>query len=437
MQVALGEPFEVFQDVDGVGGGAQFPAILEEYLSRARFFIPIVTPSFLDSEPCRSKLAKLLKTRQKIRTIRTHVVTIYWTTCSQLQKSHMKAEDELAQELAEREFWDWRRIKRLPPLSSEYQHALETLTIHINRWSGDVFEYNTPALPNSPSEDMDSNHSSLEPPKIRESASSIIVSKFDGSRLSVAAEPPSGRADLEEIFEILRREVSRLVERGNLGNISPNIHQSLVDYFNVISREFRETDAILLGVEGELLRRKFEGGQEEVHRYAPEKKAQVEGVLLAHDMLVRRLPNWQAFLAEESELGEDLDDDAAEEIEAHADQVVDDWAKSPEVIDKSVPRTIELYREIKRSPGEATRQSIFALVRSIEDVLIAPMKFALKLIEETSKKTLPHLSKTLSVILTAGVVGAIMKFADVFPAAFGWVKQGVEFLKQIGLLTIG
>ena len=55
-----GEPFEIFQDVDDIGIGEHWSGKLEQMLDQARFFIPIVTPSYFTSEACREELEKFL-----------------------------------------------------------------------------------------------------------------------------------------------------------------------------------------------------------------------------------------------------------------------------------------------------------------------------------------------------------------------------------------
>ena len=44
------DPFDIFQDVDGVRLGERWPGKLEEILDQARFFVAILTPSYFNSE---------------------------------------------------------------------------------------------------------------------------------------------------------------------------------------------------------------------------------------------------------------------------------------------------------------------------------------------------------------------------------------------------
>ncbi|MGH1478396.1 MAG: TIR domain-containing protein [Geminicoccales bacterium] len=108
-QQVSGEPFQIFQDVDdeeGIGLGERWKYKLDEMLDKARFFIPILTPSYFRSEPCRQKPRMFLDLEQKVGR-RDLMLPIYWISCPVLEEGHLKAADELALEIDERQRWDW------------------------------------------------------------------------------------------------------------------------------------------------------------------------------------------------------------------------------------------------------------------------------------------------------------------------------------------
>jgi hypothetical protein len=61
VRAVTGAPFEIFQDVEGIGIGEHWPGKLDRMLDEARFFIPILTPSYFTSRPCRDELQKLIR----------------------------------------------------------------------------------------------------------------------------------------------------------------------------------------------------------------------------------------------------------------------------------------------------------------------------------------------------------------------------------------
>jgi hypothetical protein len=60
VRAVTGVPFHIFQDVEGLGVGQHWPSMLDELLNEARFLIPILTPSYFTSRPCREELEKFL-----------------------------------------------------------------------------------------------------------------------------------------------------------------------------------------------------------------------------------------------------------------------------------------------------------------------------------------------------------------------------------------
>ena len=60
-----GHHFDIFQDVDGIGLGEKWQDVLDQMLDQARFFIPILTPKFFNSRPCRDELTKFLDLERK------------------------------------------------------------------------------------------------------------------------------------------------------------------------------------------------------------------------------------------------------------------------------------------------------------------------------------------------------------------------------------
>jgi formylglycine-generating enzyme required for sulfatase activity len=110
---ASGEPFDIFQDVDdakGIALGQRWKDVLDEMLDQARFFIPILTPSFFKSPNCRSELKKFLDLEAKAGR-RDLVLPVYWITCPVFEEADLGAEDELAREISERQRWDWRELR--------------------------------------------------------------------------------------------------------------------------------------------------------------------------------------------------------------------------------------------------------------------------------------------------------------------------------------
>jgi hypothetical protein len=87
--------FEIFQDVNGIEFGARWPKRQDEALAAARFLIPVLSPRFLRSEPCRDELRKFLA-HERAAGRDDLILPIYLVRAPVLEQPHLTAADELA-----------------------------------------------------------------------------------------------------------------------------------------------------------------------------------------------------------------------------------------------------------------------------------------------------------------------------------------------------
>ena len=275
-----------------------------------------------------------------------------------------------------------------------------------------------------------------EKPVVRRPQSRVIVAGFNGHRLTLLPNPPPKNQDLETLFSTICREADRLLNESNLSNISPILNEAISDYISALSYSYEDLNIVALGIEGEIISKKYDATEEEIRQYSPETKGRIDGLILAHQIFMRNLTAWKDFLAEEEELAKNVSEENKEEIKDSASNIADEWEKSQNSVDKEIPRMIRFYRDMKATPGETSKTAVFALVRAIEDVIISPIQYVLNTFIETANEARARLSKSLSLIFTAGVVGSLFHLADIYPAIFGWIQKGIEFLRQIGLIII-
>jgi hypothetical protein len=110
VRAVTGETFEIFQDLDGIGLGKHWPTTLDLMLDQARFFLPILTPSYFMSTACRDELKKFLKAEEAARR-QDLVLPIYYIRCPILEEKILRNCDVLAQTIYERQRWDWRDLR--------------------------------------------------------------------------------------------------------------------------------------------------------------------------------------------------------------------------------------------------------------------------------------------------------------------------------------
>jgi formylglycine-generating enzyme required for sulfatase activity len=130
VRAVTGLPFEIFQDVGGIGVGEHWRSKLDEMLNEARFFIPILTPSYFTSKPCREELEKFLRAEAE-RGRNDLVLPIYYIECDVLEDDDLRAADPLASMLHERQRQDWRELRFEPFGTKDVRRALELLAREI------------------------------------------------------------------------------------------------------------------------------------------------------------------------------------------------------------------------------------------------------------------------------------------------------------------
>ena len=130
VRAVTGAHFDIFQDVEGVGIGEQWPGKLDQMLDEARFFIPIVTPSYFTIKPYREELEKFLHAEAE-RARNDLVLPIYYIESELLEDDDLRAADPLVSTLHERQRQDWRDLRFEPFEASNVRRALERLARQI------------------------------------------------------------------------------------------------------------------------------------------------------------------------------------------------------------------------------------------------------------------------------------------------------------------
>lgn len=105
-----GAAFDIFQDTKDIDWGQQFKERISETLDSVIFFIPILTPSFFTSTYCREELRQFLE-REKQLQRHDLILPIYYVESPVLEDPAQRANDDLAQIIAERQRVDWRDFR--------------------------------------------------------------------------------------------------------------------------------------------------------------------------------------------------------------------------------------------------------------------------------------------------------------------------------------
>lgn len=130
--VLIGERFEIFIDSPGIATGQKWQKRLDEAVDGASIFIPILTPSYFRSEPCKKEFDRFRK-REKSLKRDDLIFPIYYVQSDEIQNKEKLAANPRAQELMKRQYEDWRGYRHEQLTSSDVARAITQIAEHIKK----------------------------------------------------------------------------------------------------------------------------------------------------------------------------------------------------------------------------------------------------------------------------------------------------------------
>lgn len=103
----LGEPVEIFQDTDDIKGGDNWRARLDRAIDEATYLIPVITPSFFNSKPCREELQRFVD-KAEAEGREGLILPIHFIECPMIRDEGSAAKDALVKVIEETQWFDFR-----------------------------------------------------------------------------------------------------------------------------------------------------------------------------------------------------------------------------------------------------------------------------------------------------------------------------------------
>ena len=136
LQVLYGrQEIKIFQDVAAIPPGARWQQMITEAIANSTFFIPILTPSFAESEFCCFEIRMFLEREAELNRLhpelagQSRIFPIRY-----IPFEHANAYDpEVIDLLAERQTFDFAELRIIDPLSQPARNARKELAESINR----------------------------------------------------------------------------------------------------------------------------------------------------------------------------------------------------------------------------------------------------------------------------------------------------------------
>ena len=122
--------FEIFQDKINLKFGDNWRRTIKESLDEAMFLMPIITPSFFNSQACRAEFESFLERERELQRDDL-ILPIYYVDCRWLNNETDRLRDSMAQVISSRQYADWRELRLEPFDSREVRKALAKLAAQI------------------------------------------------------------------------------------------------------------------------------------------------------------------------------------------------------------------------------------------------------------------------------------------------------------------
>jgi hypothetical protein len=133
IRLLTGAEFQIFLDRESLGWGDDWESRINEALLQTTFFIPLVTPSYFQSEECRRELLKFASVARALG-LEELILPIYYVGVPEIEKPSGVARDELIQLVQRFQWQDWRQTALEEPQSSVHRKAVDELAKQlINR----------------------------------------------------------------------------------------------------------------------------------------------------------------------------------------------------------------------------------------------------------------------------------------------------------------
>jgi len=251
-------------------------------------------------------------------------------------------------------------------------------------------------------------------------------------RLVIAPQPALAEPEDANTVISARRELLEQAQR-----IMEQLRRSNCDHRLLASVEYlkngleSDTDIIRLGLSNiacEAMRQQFEN--ELPSAVAAMLVAQATGVSL----YVAQFPEWHRF-TENAALSEVSAADAPRVARALT-EILNRLSSQPEVADEDVPRTLLWLRAFVDDPQKTSKRAVYAVWRSIENLVIAVFNYGVGVLEKTAAKTSDKISSAASRVIVVALMGAALAGAVTLSPIAGkipgsaWIAKAVDAIRS-------
>jgi F-box protein 11 len=130
VEAQTAEQFPIFQDRSDIYWGQAWRDRIESSINSVAFLIPIITPSFFKSLPCRAEVEGFMAREQKLAQTDL-VLPVYYIDCPFFNDPARREHDPVAGWLSKYQYTDWRDLRFESPTSTVVSRRLAELAVQI------------------------------------------------------------------------------------------------------------------------------------------------------------------------------------------------------------------------------------------------------------------------------------------------------------------
>jgi hypothetical protein len=162
--------------------------------------------------------------------------------------------------------------------------------------------------------------------------------------------------------------------------------------------------------------------------------AMLDSHTVAVSMYVAQFPKWQRFIENAASI--ELDSGDIEIIRDVTNKLVDELKKETEIVDPDVPKTLAELNAFIADPVNTSKRVAFAVLRSLENMLIKIFSYGADVMEQTAKKAAGDLSSAASKALVVTLLGlAVSGAVKIVPLAGSsqeliWLQNAVDIVRR-------
>lgn len=130
-KLLTGQPLTIFLDATHLGWGNDWEATIDQAVVATRFFIPVVTPTYLMSEQCRREFQLFVRTAESLG-LSDLVLPLLWVDVAGLGEP-TTSEDEVVTVVKKYQWVDWRELRFEERGSGAYRRAVSALATRLSQ----------------------------------------------------------------------------------------------------------------------------------------------------------------------------------------------------------------------------------------------------------------------------------------------------------------